>query len=210
MPAFGSSSAASSAPTVRFLLRRLMDAASQELSSASDSVRAEHDAIILTLKRGLGVKLFISPDDLEDWRSSHPHWRHRIARVKQLLADMPLQAQDVRPADYSSTVEHIKQKLLKYQTSGDWPKALSYLRHAHANTEQLFERAQAMWMMSPADVAKLATNDASLECGMSSWSVAFGLCLLTTAWGAKVLKFLKSVRLNSFECLHSVVMNPFE
>ncbi len=63
------------------------------------SVRAEHDPLILTLKHSLGVKLSISLDDLKDWRSSHPHWRHRIARVEQLLADMPLQAQDVRPAD---------------------------------------------------------------------------------------------------------------
>jgi len=95
--------------------------------------------------------MFISSNDLKEWCSSHPHTRHCIVRVKQLLADVPPQPQLVRPAMFSSTMKRTRQKLLKYQTSAHWPQAVSYMRLADADAEQMFQSAQAVQRMAPAN-----------------------------------------------------------
>jgi len=172
-------------------LQLVLDAATDELSTASDGVHTAVDQEVKQLRRLIGRKCFEHRDPLRELKSSHPHGLDRIARVQSkeqtsqqtseasALGSLQLPEREAwLQMPWSRSPGQNTQRLLTiFQTSPTWPGVLAYLQIHNLWAFEEFKLACSARKVHSYSYLLMVKEDAVMEYDAASKMAAVGLAV---------------------------------
>jgi len=149
----------------------VVDAAAQEVSSASDEVKAAYRQEVQGLEECLAVELCSLRNPWKEWKTMQPHWLDRIAHIEQLLGSTAFSEFDAKAIKGSKQDAHIAFSFLDRYTVYTPYDAETYLCCAAFMTASL-------WVHLPVRIAG-ANDTIILFVSVPSVRHSLGACCLS-------------------------------